>query len=113
MSVETNNSQGAKFYYFKSVIHNWSNEKVREILQNIIPAMGPESVILLDEMVLPDEGVNWHATNMDITMMVFLASVERTRTQWAELLDSVRLRIKDVHMYLPSVYESIITVVRK
>ena len=107
------NTPGAKFYYLKTVIHNWPDHKVREILQNIIPAMSAHSVILIDEMVLPDSGVNWHATSMDLTMMALLAAVERTRTQWAELLDSVGLKIKKVHIYSPSVYEGVITVVRQ
>lgn len=75
--------------------------------------MGPDSVILLDEMVLPDAKVHWQSTQIDLTMMAALASIERTRTQWAKLLESVGLEIAAIRTYTPSIDESIMTVVRK
>lgn len=105
--------KGARFYYMRAILHDWPDHKCREILQNIIPAMGPDSAILLDEMVLPDTHVHWQSTQIDITMMATLASIERTKTMWADLLDSVGLKIEKVLTYTPSVYESIMTVVRK
>ena len=75
--------------------------------------MGPESVILIDEMVLPNEGVHWQSTQVDLTMMAALAAMERTQAQWSYLLDSVDLKIANIHTYTPLVYESIMTVVRK
>ena len=104
---------GARFYYMRAILHDWPDHKCREILQNIIPAMGPDSAILLDEMVLPDTNVHWQSAQIDITMMAALASIERTRTMWADLLDSVGLKIEKVLTYTPSIYESIMTVVRK
>lgn len=106
-------SVGAKFYYLRAVLHDWPDDKCREILKNIIPAMGPDSVILLDEMILPNKNVHWQSTQIDITMMAALASIERTQTQWSDLLASVGLKIAKVHTYTPSIYESIMTVVRK
>ena len=75
--------------------------------------MGPESVILLDEMVLPDCKAHWQTTQIDLTMMAVHASIERTKAQWAHLMDSVDLKIAEVYTYTPSIYESIMTVVRK
>lgn len=75
--------------------------------------MGPDSVILLDEMVPPDEHVHWRTTQIDITMMAALASRERTYSQWTDLLESVGLHITDVYTYQPSIYESVMRVVRK
>lgn len=97
----------------RAILHDWPDHKCRQILQNIIPAMGPDSAILLDEMVLPDSGVHYQSTQIDLTMMAALASIERTKSMWADLLDSVGLKIQKVLTYTPSVYESIITVVRK
>ena len=104
---------GAKFYYLRTVLHDWSDHKCREILQNIIASMGPDSAILLDEMVLPDTRVHWQAAQVDLTMMAALGARERTRTQWTVLLDSVGLEIAATRTYTPSVNESIMTVVRK
>ena len=75
--------------------------------------MGKDFVILIDEMLLPDTNVHWHATQIDLTMMTALASVERTLVQWAALLDSVGLKIRETYTYTPSVYESVMAVVRK
>ena len=104
---------GAKYYYLRYILHDWPDEKCREILRNIIPAMGPDSVILIDEMVLPNKNVHWQATLVDLTMMACLASVERTLAHWERLLDSVGLRIVQLYTYKPSVYECIMSVVRK
>ena len=75
--------------------------------------MGDDSVILLDEMLLPDSHVHWHVTQIDLTMMTGLASIERTKLQWAALLDSVGLKIIKTYTYTPSVYETLMVVVRK
>lgn len=106
---------GAEFYYLRNLLHDWPDDKCRDILENMIQSMGPESVILLDEMVLPDTQVHWQPTQIDLTMMAALASRERTRTrtQWAEWLGSVGLEIAAIRTYTPSVYESIMTVVRR
>ena len=105
--------KGSKFYYMRAILHDWPDHKCREILQNIIPAMGPHSAILLDEMVLPDTHVHWQSAQIDLSMMAALASIERTETMWAELLDSIGLKIEKVLTYTPSIHESIMTVVRK
>lgn len=83
------------------------------MLGHIMAAMGPDSVILLDEMVLPDTEVHWQCTQVDLTMMAGLASWERTHSQWAELLGSIGLKIAKTYTYTPSVYESVMHVVRE
>lgn len=75
--------------------------------------MDKNSAILIDEMVLPDTDVNWHATQIDLEMMTALASRERTYSQWTALLESVDLKIEKVYTYTPAIYESVIHVVRK
>ena len=64
-------------------------------------------------MVLPDSGVHYQFTQVDITMMAALASIEHTESMWADHLDSVGLKIKKALTYTPSIYETIVTVVRK
>ena len=112
-STNADRHPGAKFYYLRAVIHRWPDHKCREILENIIPAMGPESIILLDEMVLPDTNVHWQSTQIDLTMMAALASRGRTRTQWAEFLGSVGLEIVATRTYTAFVYKCIMTVRRR
>jgi demethylsterigmatocystin 6-O-methyltransferase len=105
--------KGARFYYLRHVLHDFPDHKVVEILQNIIPAMGKDSIILLDEMLFPDKNVHWHATEIDLTMMSTFASIERTRTYWEALLGSVGLKITETYCYTPSIYETVMVVQRK
>ena len=75
--------------------------------------MGKESLILIDDMVLPDSNVHWRATQLDLTMMTGLASMERTNEQWYRLLDSAGLKILKIDPYNPIQHDSIIAAVPK
>ncbi|KAF2267964.1 S-adenosyl-L-methionine-dependent methyltransferase [Lojkania enalia] len=89
----------AKLYYLRHVLHDWTDEDCVKILKNIAPAMGPESRVVIDEVVLPDMNVPWQAAYMDITMMASLGGFERTRGEYESLLDQAGLRIVDIHRY--------------
>ncbi|CAG8953111.1 hypothetical protein HYFRA_00003308 [Hymenoscyphus fraxineus] len=105
--------QGAKFYYLRNILHDWPDEKSVIILKNIISAMEPDSRILIDDKVLPNEKVHWHATQEDLTMMAALGSKERTVEQWRALMDSAGLEILDIVQYTTSLNDSIIVAVPK
>lgn len=78
----------------RSILHDWSDQKCHEILENIAAAMKPGySKLLLNEWVLPDMGVPLYPALLDINMMALLSGMERTKTQWKELLSSVGLTI--------------------
>ena len=94
-------------------MHDWPDEKAIIILKNIIPALGPESHILIDEMVLPNEKVHWHATTLDLTMMSAMGAKERTDEQWRALIDEAGLKILNIVTYTASLNDSIIVVVPK
>ncbi|KAL2043501.1 hypothetical protein N7G274_003808 [Stereocaulon virgatum] len=100
----------AKFYFTRGVLHNHPDEKAQLILRNIMLAMGKESIILLDEWVLPKTGVSSYAASMDLTMMAAFASKERTEAQWRILLDSVGLRLVKSYTYNPLNYETVMDV---
>ena len=112
-SIPFNDPTGAKYYLLPFILQNWPDKQCRLILINIINAMSPASRILIDEMVLPDARVHWHSTSRDLTVMAAMGARERTRTQWAELLDSVGLVIEAVRTYLPVSEQSVMTVGRK
>lgn len=61
--------------------------------------MEKDSLILLDEMVLPSHNVDWFATQTDLTMLAAFGSMERTETQWKSLLDSVGLKVRKIVTY--------------
>ncbi|APA07730.1 hypothetical protein sscle_03g025000 [Sclerotinia sclerotiorum 1980 UF-70] len=105
--------KSAKFYYIRSVFHDFQDEKCSSILRNIVPAMGTESVILIDEKIFPDSNVNWKMAQIDISMMACFASIERTEAMWDALLDSIGLKVIRKYLYQPEFYDGVLVVERK
>lgn len=75
--------------------------------------MAEDSIILIDDMVLPNQGVTWHVTQVDLTMMAAAAAIERTETQWEALYDSVGLKVVHRAVYTPGYYETITALTKK
>ena len=101
----------AKFYYLRHILHDWPDEDCIRILSNIIPAMGPESLVVLDEVVLPDTRLPWQVAIMDIAMMASLGGIERSKGEWANLLARAGLKMVGVHRYDEVKFHSVITAV--
>lgn len=97
---------GAKFYYLRAVLHNHPPHRVRQVLANIKAAMQPDSVLIVDEMVFPEVGVNFNASCIDLTMLSAFASMERTEAQWRDMFENVGLRLVKTYTYNPASYES-------
>jgi len=97
----------------RAVLHDWPDEKCIKILKHQIDSMAEDSIILVDDMVLPNQGVPWEVTQIDITMMVAGASVERTESQWNALFDAVGLKVVKRVVYTPAVHETVTALVRK
>ena len=72
--------------------------------------MSDHSVILIDEMVLPEVGAEVQASQLDISMMASLAGRERSRTDWSRIVEAAGLRINDVLTYEEDLGESVIVV---
>ncbi|KAL2857021.1 hypothetical protein BJX68DRAFT_263544 [Aspergillus pseudodeflectus] len=87
---------GAHCYFLSNIMRNYPDSKAVLILQNIVAAMGPDSVILINDMVLPNSGAHWHVTQVDSAMMTMLAALERTHQQWLELMEKAGLRINRI-----------------
>lgn len=54
------------------------------------------SKILLNELILPDQGCGIIAAQVDITMMACLAATERSERQWHEVVGSAGLKIEKI-----------------
>lgn len=70
------------------------------------------SKIILNELVLPDQGCCIIASQVDITMMAYMAATERSEKQWHTLVASVGLKIEKIWTDVPEA-ESIFEVVQK
>ena len=104
--------KGARIYYMRNIIHDWSDENSVIILRHIADAMAPDSVLLIDEMVVPDVKAHWQATQLDLLMMSALASCERTKAQWEALIPETGLKINKIYKYTDSLEDSIIECVK-
>lgn len=96
---------GARVYYFRQIIHNFDDAACIRILESQVPALGPDSVIVIDDKVLSDNrppagtpGIEYTAA-LNIAMKVMFDSQERRETHWRRLLDQAGLRIKDIRKY--------------
>lgn len=46
--------KGAAIYFFRWIFHNWSDAYCLKILQNLIPALEPGALILVNDACLPE-----------------------------------------------------------
>jgi demethylsterigmatocystin 6-O-methyltransferase len=105
--------RGAKFYYMRHIMHDWNDGDCIRILEKISPAMGPESLILIDDVVLPEQNMPWQVAMMDIGMMACLGGIERTQEDWEDLLDRAGLKLVGVHKYDEVKHHGIVSAVPK
>lgn len=89
---EPNPVRNARAYFFRRVLHDWSDPVCRTILSNTVMSMSPESKLLIAEYEVPAVGAPAKLTLQDINMMG-LGGTERTEKQWSDLLDSVGVKL--------------------
>ena len=78
---------GARLYFLGTVLHDWPDKECEIILGNLAAVMSFESRILLDEQILPNQSIDWRATQIDLYMLSGLAATERTEAMWTGLVD--------------------------
>jgi demethylsterigmatocystin 6-O-methyltransferase len=90
-------------------LHNWSDEKAKTILRQIKSAMTPQSVLLINDMILPETEIPPFATALDLVMLGACGSLERTGEQWKDLLGEVGLEINEAIVYDHDSFHGIIS----
>ena len=93
--------KGAKVYYLRTVLHDWPDKQARIIVKNVKDLMTKDSILLINENVLPDQGASLYQAQLDLSMMVCFSSLDRTEKQFKELLESEGLKL--VQTYKPPV----------
>ena len=100
--------KGAKTYYLRNVLHDWSDSDCLPILSHIRKAMASDSLLVVDEMVGAEDKSNWKQVNYDIIMMACLGGMERTLTQFTEPLARTGFKIRDVKQYDANTGDSVL-----
>lgn len=103
--------KGARFYYLRHILHDWPDDKAIQVLSRIREALGPDSQVLIDEIVMPNVGAHELSTNIDMIMMACLGAIERTVNEWHVLLEAAGFRILRIDGYFPRRQVSIIQAV--
>jgi hypothetical protein len=89
--------RGAKVYYMRTVLHDWPDKQARLIIRNVKDAMTKESILLINENVMPTEDASLLQAEMDLSMMVCFSSLDRTEKQFQELLESEGFQLVKVY----------------
>jgi hypothetical protein len=91
--------KGAKFYHLRRVLHDWNDGPSIKILKATREAMKdtPDySRLLIHEWILPDVGCGFNEAVVDLIMMQVCDGMERTESQWHELLRKTGFKIEKI-----------------
>jgi SAM-dependent methyltransferase len=84
---------GSDIYVLKTVIHDWPDDKARDILRSCRRTMTPGTRMLIIERLMPERLVpsdaNRALARVDLHMLVALGAQERTLNEMLALLGSV------------------------
>jgi hypothetical protein len=87
---------GSDVYVLKTVIHDWADDKARDILRTCRGAMGPGARLLIIERLMPERlepsAENRALARVDLHMLVALGAQERTQAELETLLQAVGLK---------------------
>ncbi|OJJ72182.1 hypothetical protein ASPBRDRAFT_196291 [Aspergillus brasiliensis CBS 101740] len=103
---------GATFYYLRNVLHDYPDNQCVTLLQLQRDAMGPNSTLLIDEIVCPTTRATRAVVDMDVAVMACLAARERTYEEWVGIFQAAGLNITEVLPYVPEVGHSVMVVKR-
>ncbi|KAF2757675.1 putative O-methyltransferase [Pseudovirgaria hyperparasitica] len=83
--------KGADVYFFRSILHDWSDKYAVQIIRNLVPAMKPGARIIFNEVCLPqaDDLEPYHIQvilGYDLAMKHSFNSKERDVEDWGKLL---------------------------
>jgi hypothetical protein len=84
-------------YYLRTVLHDWPDQLARVIIRNIRDVMAEDSILLLNENVLPAEDVSLYQAELDMSMMTCFSSLDRTEEQFKELAESEGFELGQVY----------------
>lgn len=91
--------KNAKVYLMRTVLHDWPDIQAARILGRVRDAMGPGSIVLICETMIPESGALLSSVLSDMQMMGSFASLERTEAQWQALFEQAGLTL--VQTWLP------------
>jgi hypothetical protein len=87
---------GGDAYIMKHIIHDWDDERAATILGNCREAMAEGGRLLVVEMVIPEGDAPSPGKFLDLEMLLFMRSFERTEAEYRELFGSAGFELTRV-----------------
>lgn len=87
---------GADVYLLCKVLHDWDDERAREILRRCAEAAGRSGRVLILEMVLTGAENEPQFTYLDLHMLAYFGGKERTLAEYEDLAAATGLRLRRV-----------------
>lgn len=84
---------GGDAYLMRHIIHDWTDEQCRTILNNCRKVMKPGQRLLVIEMVVPARNEAGVAKFLDLNMLVLPGGLERTEAEFRTLFASAGFRL--------------------
>jgi demethylsterigmatocystin 6-O-methyltransferase len=81
-------ARSAKVYYLRTILHGFNDEMCGKIPKILSEAMAEDSVIIIDELVVPRQGANERTVAYDFAMMT-IGAMERSGEQYKILVEGV------------------------
>lgn len=87
---------GCRSYLMKHVIHDWDDERARNILANCRRAVPEDGALFLVEWALPEGSASSAGKYADVLMMLMTGGKERTVEEYRDLLGQAGFRLNHV-----------------
>ena len=72
--------KGARVYYLRNIFHAWGDETCTKILLNAKAGLTEQSVLLIDEIVLPERDATAQGAQHDIEVMICVGMYTDSRS---------------------------------
>jgi hypothetical protein len=80
-------ASAADVYFLKWILHKFGDGGCQQILSNVHEAAPPDGRLFVVDTVVPGPGTPHFTKRRDVTMMVQIGGRERTREEYADLLE--------------------------
>jgi hypothetical protein len=84
---------GGDAYIMKHIVHDWDDDHALTILRNCHRAMTENGKLLVVEMVIPEGNTSSLGKFLDLEMLLFLHSYERTEAEYRALFERAGFRL--------------------